>query len=94
MNRTRAERRHFRKVKGLRRLIEDRNQHYQNSTCPCLEDEARKGKGKVFSRFADYPQTCSSYCCGNPRRHGGSNRERLTLQEQRAAIATKDESDF
>lgn len=88
MARTRSERRHFRHVKGLRRLIEDRNQHYQESSCPCLADDARKGHGKIFARMADYPQVCSCLGCGNPRRHSLKTLERLTMQERRAPDVT------
>lgn len=84
---TRAERRHYRRAKGLRRLLADRQSHLRDSTCPCLSPEARRARGKTFARFADHPKTCSAYCCGNPRRHASSTRERLTLQERRAQTA-------
>ncbi len=29
---------------------------------------------------------CSGECCGNPRRHGTSRKEKLTLQERRSDI--------
>lgn len=91
MARSRAERRHFRKVKGLRRLIEDRQQHRNDSHCPCLEAEARKGKGRVFARFADYPQACGCQMCRNPRRTKLADfPDGRTLQEHKAS----DVSDF
>ena len=76
----RGDRRAKRRAKGLRRLLEDRLQHAVDGNCPCLSDEARSGRGKIFARFADTPKICSSpCCCGNPRRRG-----ELTMQERRA----------
>jgi hypothetical protein len=86
MARSWNERRHFRQTKGLRRLSEDRAQHGGRQTaprfvlCECFSDEAAKGKGAAFARFADTPTPCSGNCCGNPRRHFGE----VTVQEQKA----------
>jgi hypothetical protein len=76
MNRTRAERRYNRYIKGMRRIREDRAEHGSDLGCSCFDPD-----GKVFARFADHPKQCSSWCCGNPRRHYGA----VTRQEQRAA---------
>lgn len=70
--RTRAERRWTRNVKAWRRIKEDRAQHAQTSyACPCFGDEDPKIWGRTFSRFADTPQLCSCWMCGNQRRHHG-----------------------
>lgn len=78
----RSIRRHNRYLKGLKRLKEDRNQHGRDLSCPCFEEQAGHGRGKIFARFADYPQICSCNMCGNPRRILGSQKTRLTLQER------------
>jgi len=60
-----------------RRLKEDRNQHYDDLTCPCWTDP------KAIARFKEQPKVCSCYMCGNPRRYEkGLNR--LTVQERKA----------
>lgn len=85
--RTRAERRWFRFVKGMRRLKEDRQQHTGTwrTDCPCWAEEAGIGRGRVFARFADTPKQCSCWMCGNPRRYYKAQMgEKLTLQERRA----------
>lgn len=71
-----ALRRHQAYSHMMRRVKEDRNQHYNDLTCTCH----RPGKG--MARFKEQPQVCSAWCCGNPRRHF-SGKERLTLQERR-----------
>lgn len=58
----------------MRRLKEDRNQHYNDLTCACWTDP------RVMARFKEQPQVCSGYCCGNPRKWFGE----LTVQEYRA----------
>ena len=71
---TRAFRRHQATRHMRRRLKEDRNQHYNDLTCPCWSD------GKAMARFKEQPKTCSSwFCCGNPRRTPG--RVVLTMQD-------------
>lgn len=64
-----GERQRLRHFKGMRRLLEDRAEHTDDLSCPCLGQEAGQGKGRVFARFADYPAACSCTMCGNPRRH-------------------------
>lgn len=60
----------------MRRLKEDRNQHYSDLRCACWTDP------KAMSRFKEQPKHCSLSCCGNPRKWG-KGRERLTVQERR-----------
>jgi len=76
-----AWRRHQRYVHGMRRLRQDRAEHGADTTCDCFNQDATHGRGAVFDRFADHPQTCSGPCCGNRRRWEGPSR-----QELRAAI--------
>jgi hypothetical protein len=62
--------------KMMRRLKEDRNEHYSNLTCPCWHDP------KAMARFKEQPQRCSRRCCGNQRKHEGAPiRERRWLKE-------------
>lgn len=75
MSRTRAYRRHQAIAHMMRRLHEDRNQHYNDLSCACYT------KGKSMARFKEQPQACSGSCCGNQRRYRGS-----TLQELRAVL--------
>lgn len=76
--RDRAFRRHKAVSKMRRRLKEDRNQHYDDLTCPCWWD------GRSMARFKEQPQLCSNpFCCGNPRHLKGSMEERLSIQERR-----------
>jgi len=70
---TRAQRRHDTYRHLNRRLKEDRNQHYDDLTCPCWSN------GKAIARFKEQPQLCSGPCCGNPRRWWNE----LTRQEKR-----------
>lgn len=78
MAHTRAERRWFREVKGMRRLKADRNEHHTygqhtlEETCACFAPKNSKEFGRLFSRFADTPKLCSRYCCGNRRPHEGA----------------------
>lgn len=72
MARTRAYRRHKSYSKMNRRLKEDRNQHYNDLSCPCWHDK------KAMARFKEQPQWCSGSCCGNQRKHEGP-----TMQERR-----------
>ncbi len=73
--RSRAFRRHQTSSHMMRRLKEDRNQHYDNLTCACYQP------GKGMARFKEQPTTCSGPCCGNPRKWEKSGK--LTLQERR-----------
>ena len=74
------ERKHYRHVKGMRRIKEDRAQHGNDRRCPCFSAQADKGKGPEFARFADTPTLCSGWCCGNQRKVSGD-----TMQERKAA---------
>jgi hypothetical protein len=85
MAHTRAERRWFRYVKGMRRLKADRQEHSPygtktlEETCDCFAPKESKAFGKIFSRFADTPKPCSCISCGNKRHLEGP-----TIQERRA----------
>lgn len=75
--RNRAFRRHQTQRHMWRRLKEDRNQHYDDVTCPCYTDP------KVMARFKEQPkQDC--WCCKNLRRGRGNLDKALTIQERRA----------
>lgn len=71
--RSRAFRRHQTQRHMWRRLKEDRNEHYNDLTCPCWIDK------KAMAQFKEQPQRCSWQCCGNQRKHEGR-----TMQERRA----------
>jgi ferredoxin-thioredoxin reductase catalytic subunit len=77
MARSRAFRRHQTNTHMWRRLKEDRNQHYNDLTCPCWSDK------KAMAKFKEQPKHCSCYMCRSPRKNGGS--DRLTVQEKRFA---------
>ena len=93
MAHTRAERRWFRYVKGMRRLREDRQEHSPTGqetleeACPCFRPQGTKEFGRIFARFADYPKVCGGICCGNPRRYMGE----VTFQEKKANLRWEDE---
>ncbi len=76
----RALRRHQAISHMWRRLKEDRNQHYEDKSCPCWTDI------KAMARMKEQPKKCSNpWCCGNPRRFKSDRRKtRLTVQELRA----------
>lgn len=70
-------RRHQAQSHMMRRLKEDRNQHYNDLTCACWTSK------KHMARFKEQPKVCSSCrCCGNPRIME-KGQERLTLHERR-----------
>ena len=71
---SRALRRHHAETHMMRRLKEDRNQHYNDLSCLCWTDK------KAMARFKEQPKLCSCYMCGNPRRIWGYR----TIQELRA----------
>ncbi len=73
--RTIAFRRHQSRTHMMRRLKEDRNQHYDDLTCDCWTDK------KAMARFKEQPQWCSRECCGNQRWQYGSKVR--TIQERR-----------
>lgn len=75
--RTEAFRRHKTAAKMLRRVREDRNQHYADRSCRCY---TRAG----MAMFKEQPKFCSLSCCGNPRRFE-KGAYRLTIQERRNA---------
>jgi hypothetical protein len=61
-----------------RRLKEDRNQHYEDLTCPCWTSPGH------MARFKEQPPKRQCYCCSSPRYNAwASLPERLTLQERR-----------
>lgn len=70
--RERAFRRTKADSKMMRRLKEDRNQHYNDLTCPCWTDK------KTMARFKEQPKLCSCSGCGNQRQYYGD-----TIQERR-----------
>lgn len=74
----RGVRRHQAYSHMMRRLKEDRNQHYDDLTCVCWTDI------RAMARFKEQPKLCSCAMCGNPRLSKGD--ERLTMQERRAAL--------
>jgi hypothetical protein len=88
MAHSRAERRWFRFVKGMRRLREDKQEHkpYGKETlqevCNCFKPKNSKEYGVIFSRFADTPQRCSCYGCGNRRQYEGPTVQELRCNER------------
>ena len=65
MNRDYNYRRYKRYVKGIKRIREDRAQHGNDHSCDCFCPDTDKGRGQTFSRFADYPKSCSCWMCTN-----------------------------
>lgn len=74
--RNRAQRRHEAVSHQMRRIKEDRNQHYSDLKCACWHNP------KVIARFREQPKLCSCWMCGNPRRYE-KGKARLTRQELR-----------
>lgn len=74
--RSRAFRRHQARSHMWRRLKEDRNEHYEDLSCPCYTDP------KAMAVFKEQPKLCSCWMCRNPRRvyRGKAS---LTMQEQK-----------
>jgi hypothetical protein len=70
--RNRAFRRHQTMRHMWRRLKEDRNQHYENLTCPCWHDP------KEIAKFKEQPKRCGCWMCSRQRATYG-----ITLQERR-----------
>lgn len=83
--RNRAFRRHQANSHMWRRLKDDRNQHYNDLTCPCWDDP------KSMARFREQPKLQQCYCCSSPRYGWGSIKERLTMQELRFLAEPVDE---
>lgn len=75
--RGRAFRRHQTGRHMWRRLKEDRNQHYEDLSCPCWHD------AKAMARFKEQPKHCSCAMCRNPR-HSSISWGKMTLQEEKA----------
>jgi hypothetical protein len=71
--RTRAFRRHQTERHMWRRLKEDRNEHYDDLTCPCWHDP------KAMAMFKEQPKRCSCWMCANRRKFEGD-----TFAERRA----------
>lgn len=82
--RNKAYRRHQTDRHMWRRLKEDRNQHYNDLSCPCYSDK------KAMARFKEQPQVCSCTGCGNQRYAWG--KEDHTLPERR--FLCKSEQDW
>jgi len=74
--RSRDFRRHQTHRHMWRRLKEDRNEHYNDLSCPCWFDP------KAMAFFKEQPKRCSCWMCSNPRRWFKGD-ERLTMQEVR-----------
>jgi hypothetical protein len=79
--RNRAFRLHQMERHMWRRLKEDRNQHYDQLSCPCWTDP------KAMARFKEQPKLNGRcFCCTNPRHNGYfKGNDRLTIQERRHA---------
>jgi hypothetical protein len=77
MKRTRSWRRHHRQRVKDRAFHILRDQWYIPARVPPLikEDEIKE----IAAKMADNMKVCSSYCCGNPRKHFNE----LTVQERR-----------
>lgn len=71
--RSRAFRRYQTQCHMWRRLKEDRNQHYDDLSCPCWTD------AKAMAKFKEQPKLCSCWMCRNARKNEGR-----TMQERRA----------
>lgn len=84
---SRALRRHQAHSHMMRRVKEDRNQHYDDLTCACYQP------GKRMARFKEQPQLCSCPGCGNPRRWW-KGEDRLTRQEKRAVAVPRGTESF
>ncbi len=83
--RNRAYRRHQTSAHMWRRLKADRNQHYNDLTCPCWGDP------KSRARFKEQPKVCSCWMCRNPRRTW-KTKDALTIQELRFLAVEVDDA--
>lgn len=95
--RDKAWRMHKRNAKANRRIKLDRNQHWPSGTlkledvCACFGSDDKALWGKTFSKFADYPQACSCWLCGNVRRQKHfKTKDKLTRQEQLAMLTERE----
>jgi hypothetical protein len=77
MSREKSYRRHQESRHMQRRLKEDRNQHYNDLSCPCWTD------AKAMARFKEQPQVCSCHVCCNVRNRRSSSGEWYTLAEEK-----------
>jgi len=77
MNREKSYRRHQEISHMWRRLKEDRNQHYEDLSCPCWTDV------KAMARFKEQPKNCSCHLCCNVRRRHGTVKQKLTISEMK-----------
>lgn len=75
--RPREYRRHQAERHMWRRLKEDRNQHYNDLTCPCWSNP------KSMAFFKEQPKRCGKSCCANPRRKSKYSKGERTIQEQK-----------
>jgi hypothetical protein len=73
--RTRSFRRHQAFRHGMRRLKEDRNQHYDDLSCACWTDPF------IIARFREQPQMCSCWMCGHQRLWHGPRIQELRHME-------------
>lgn len=74
--RNRAFRRHMTRTKMMRRLSEDRNQHYDNLTCACWTDP------KVMARFKEQPKLCDCWMCSQQRKWNGPTWQEIKAKEK------------
>lgn len=73
--RSRAFRRHQTNRHMWRRLKEDRNQHYEDLSCPCWFDK------RAMAKFKEQPKLCSCWMCRNERTGMGNRAKGKTIQE-------------
>ena len=73
--RGKAFRRHQTEAHMWRRLKEDRNEHYNDLSCPCWTDK------RAMARFKEQPKLCSCWMCRNRRQDEGP-----TLAERRQML--------
>jgi len=58
---------------------------YQHTYSPSIDG--------ILGIYRKTKVVCSGECCGNPRKHGVSLKEKLTLQERRSVINFKEQSE-
>lgn len=73
--RSRSFRRHQAERHMWRRLKEDRNQHYNDLSCPCWHDK------RAMAKFKEQPKLCSCWMCRNVRSKMGNRAAGKTFQE-------------
>lgn len=72
--RNRAFRRHQTYRHMWRRLKEDRNQHYNDLSCPCWSDK------KAMAKFKEQPKQCSCWMCSRLREFDGPTWQEVRFQ--------------